>query len=693
MEKEKFEYLDSMSNLQEIEISKDDFKFAQQDTKIHDVKIKSKPVTFFKDAMRRFVKNKSSVAGGAILGLIIISAIIGPEIMPKFGCFDVNTTHVMSADGVKSEIYLPPKLFEAGTGFFDGTISKSDIVFDQVAEQPVGYEIRTVSNLKKTEQYLDQAAKYGTGGFINLTYNNLSNDEIADFYSYKYDYDFLNDYTIEYRFIKPYVSGYKEAKYRISLMTLSGKEKTYYPLTGNDLTYVPFTQETDNKEGFITTLFDKNEQGTISINVSEIMSTKYGISSLEGGRINIDVLTDREKDKSSIFIEKLLISSSSDTNTDSVSLRSIEYANDCAIQEQKASEDGKIDKVFNKKYWTSLSSSRSIHDVKFVKCSFTYDIYEDCYGVKLMKIPAFKINEWINTGLITYDPTGGPTEDKEVLASRYQSLSKKDPIVEIIRQEGNAIWNNEDRNYTGFYLYCNISQYKYLGYPFKPKYLFGTDQYGRDYLKTILTSLRLSLVLAFGCALLNILIGIVWGSISGYFGGIVDITMERFCDIVSGLPSIAIITLCLLHFKNDMLAFIISMFMTGWMGVAGRTRTQFYRYKGREYVLASRTLGARDGRLIFRHILPNAMGTIITSSILMIPSVIYSEASIAYLGLGLKGQLMFGVILTENSNIFQGYTMYLLIIPTIIMAFLLVSFNLFGNGLRDAFNPSLKGED
>ena len=85
------------------------------------------------------------------------------------------------------------------------------------------------------------------------------------------------------------------------------------------------------------------------------------------------------------------------------------------------------------------------------------------------------------------------------------------------------------------------------------------------------------------------------------------------------------------------------------------------------------------------------MGTIITSSILMIPSVIYSEASIAYLGLGLKGQLMFGVILTENSNIFQGYTMYLLIIPTIIMAFLLVSFNLFGNGLRDAFNPSLKG--
>ncbi len=692
MEKEKFEYLDSMSNLQEIEISKEDFNFAQKDANIHDVKIKSKPVTFFKDAMKRFVKNKSSVAGGVILGLIIVGAIIGPEVMPRFGCYDVSTTHVTSADGVKSEIYLPPKLFDAGSGFFDGTISKTGILYDQENNQPVGYDLRTVSNVVTSEEYLNQAAPYGTGGFINLTYNSISTEEIADFYSYKYDYDFTNDYTIEYRFVKPYISGYKDAKYRISLMTLVGKEKTYYPLTGSDLTYTPFTQATDTKVGFVSTLFDKKEEGTLTINVTDVMS-HYGLTELPAGRINIDILTDREGDKSSIFIEKLAINSTSDTSTDSVSLRGIKDANDCTIQEQKISEDGKIDKVFNKKYWTALSSSRSVLDIKFVKCNFTYDIYEDCYGVKEMKIAAYKVNEWINTGLIEYDPSGGATDDKAVLASRYKSLSSKDPIVEIVRQEGTPIWDMEEKNYTGFYLYCNISQYKYLGYPYKPRYLFGTDQYGRDYLKTILTSLRLSLVLAFGCALLNIFIGIVWGSISGYFGGIVDITMERFCDIVSGLPSIAIITLCLLHLKNDMLAFIISMFMTGWMGVAGRTRTQFYRYKGREYVLASRTLGARDGRLIFKHILPNAVGTIITSSILMIPSVIYSEASIAYLGLGLKGQLMFGVILTENSTIFQGYTMYLLFIPTIIMAFLLVSFNLFGNGLRDAFNPSLKGED
>ena len=145
--------------------------------------------------------------------------------------------------------------------------------------------------------------------------------------------------------------------------------------------------------------------------------------------------------------------------------------------------------------------------------------------------------------------------------------------------------------------------------------------------------------------------------------------------------------------NNDVVAFLLAMFLTGWMGVSSRTRTQFYRFKGREYVLASRSLGARDPRLVFRHILPNSLGTIITSSILMIPSVIYSEASIAYLNLGLSSEMMFGVILSENRSEFNSYTVYLLVIPTFIMLLLLIAFNLFGNGLRDAFNPQLKGSE
>ena len=226
-----------------------------------------------------------------------------------------------------------------------------------------------------------------------------------------------------------------------------------------------------------------------------------------------------------------------------------------------------------------------------------------------------------------------------------------------------------------------------------PSFIFGTDRKGRDFCKVIFNALRTSLLLAIFVSAVNIIFGLIWGSISGYYGGWTDIVMERFCDILSGIPSIAIITLCILYMNNDMVAFLLAMFLTGWMGVSSRTRTQFYRFKGREYVLASRSLGARDSRLVFRHILPNSLGTIITSSILMIPSVIYSEASIAYLNLGLSSEMMFGVILSENRSEFNSYTVYLLVIPTFIMLLLLIAFNLFGNGLRDAFNPQLKGSE
>ena len=128
------------------------------------------------------------------------------------------------------------------------------------------------------------------------------------------------------------------------------------------------------------------------------------------------------------------------------------------------------------------------------------------------------------------------------------------------------------------------------------------------------------------------------------------------------------------------------------MSTAARTRTQFYRFKGREYVLASRTLGASDMRLIRRHILPNSMGTIITSSVLMIPSVIFSEATLAYLNLGLQGQQSFGVMMSSNQQ-YLGIYPNLVIFPAIVMSLMMISFNLFGNGLRDAFNPSLKGSE
>ena len=138
--------------------------------------------------------------------------------------------------------------------------------------------------------------------------------------------------------------------------------------------------------------------------------------------------------------------------------------------------------------------------------------------------------------------------------------------------------------------------------------------------------------------------------------------------------------------------FILALTLTGWIGTESITRSQFYRYRGREYVLASKTLGAKAPRLIFRHILPNAIGTIVTSSVLIIPSVIFNEATISYLGLGFQGMSSLGVILSRYQDTLRQFP-YQLAVPAIIIALLMICFNLFGNGLRDAFNPSLKGTD
>ena len=133
--------------------------------------------------------------------------------------------------------------------------------------------------------------------------------------------------------------------------------------------------------------------------------------------------------------------------------------------------------------------------------------------------------------------------------------------------------------------------------------------------------------------------------------------------------------------------------MTGWIGTAARVRTQFYRFKGQEYVIAARTLGARDRRIIWKHIFPNALGTIITASVLVIPATINTESTLSYLGivkLSTAGQTSLGNLLADAAGVWTNYP-HLLLFPALSLSLLLICFNLFGNGLRDAFNPSLRG--
>ena len=198
------------------------------------------------------------------------------------------------------------------------------------------------------------------------------------------------------------------------------------------------------------------------------------------------------------------------------------------------------------------------------------------------------------------------------------------------------------------------------------------------------------------------LVGAIYGAIEGYYGGAADLIMERVSDILSAIPFMIVITLLKMHMKDTgmqeyghLIILFISFFLTGWIGMAGRTRMQFYRFKHQEYVLAARTLGARDGRIMFKHIFPNALGTLVTSQILVIPGMIFSESSLSYLGIiNLNtGDLTSVGTLLANADPYLSTYPYMMIFPAVFISLLMLSFNLFGNGLRDAFNPSLRGAE
>ena len=232
----------------------------------------------------------------------------------------------------------------------------------------------------------------------------------------------------------------------------------------------------------------------------------------------------------------------------------------------------------------------------------------------------------------------------------------------------------------------------------EPLFTFGTTQTGKDIFACLAYGARFSFIFASVVAVVNFIVGVIWGSISGYFGGKVDLFMERFSEILGSVPTIIVITLLKYHMgsTSQVIVLFIAFFATGWIGMAGRTRMQFYRFKNQEYVLAARTLGASDARIMFKHIFPNGLGTIVTSVALVIPSMIYSETSFTYLGiinLEAGNTTSVGTLIAAGQQSIMANAGYVALFPCMFLVLLMLSFNLFGNGLRDAFNPSLRGSE
>ncbi len=247
---------------------------------------------------------------------------------------------------------------------------------------------------------------------------------------------------------------------------------------------------------------------------------------------------------------------------------------------------------------------------------------------------------------------------------------------------------------------CRINYYNYYIYMngMEPTYLLGTDSMGRDLFGAIGQGARFSLIFAVVVSAINMFLGTIYGAIQGYYGGMTDMIMDRVTDVLSGVPFIVVTTLFQLHLAAEVGAvgsFLFAFVLTGWIGMSALVRKQFYRFKNQEFVMAARTLGASDKRLMFKHIFPNSLGTIITSCALVIPGAIGSETTMTYLGivdLNTFAGATLGTLLSSGqaSMTTAPHAMFW---PSLYFALLMICFNLFGNGLRDAFNPSTRGAD
>ncbi len=221
-------------------------------------------------------------------------------------------------------------------------------------------------------------------------------------------------------------------------------------------------------------------------------------------------------------------------------------------------------------------------------------------------------------------------------------------------------------------------------------YWFGSDNFGRDIWTRTWSGARVSLIIAVAAAVIDMFIGMSYGLISGYFGGKVDMVMQRFLEIANGIPRLVIVTLLLLVLRPGMLTIIFALMLTEWVGMSRIARAEMLKLKEQEFVLASRTLGAGSFFIIFREILPNIIGPIITQVMFSIPTAIFTEAFLSFVGLGIPvPQCSLGSLISEGFNSFTTHP-YQIIPPIVVMALLMLSFNLVADGLREALDPKMK---
>lgn len=223
-------------------------------------------------------------------------------------------------------------------------------------------------------------------------------------------------------------------------------------------------------------------------------------------------------------------------------------------------------------------------------------------------------------------------------------------------------------------------------------HIFGTDKLGRDLWTRVWIGTRVSFYIAFLAMVIDMFIGISYGMVSGYIGGKVDVVMQRIIEVIVGIPSLVIVTLLVLVLNPGIMSISLALIITGWIGMSRVVRSQVLKLKEMEFILASKTLNSSTSHIIMKDILPNIFGQVIVMSMFSVPNAIFYESFLAFIGLGLQPPMAsLGVLISDGYKSILVYP-YMVVFPVLVIALLMLTFNLVADGLRDAFDPKMKEE-
>ena len=634
------------------QLDKSYFEPIDQDKKIYDKKFETKPIGYFKDAMIRFSKNRVNIIASSILLFLILMAVLVPLLTTK------NFTRQQT-----QLAHLPPRVpILERLGIMDG-----------------------MSNI--------------TAQTINPdNYFEIDGEKV--FYPDNFMPEFIQQSSLE---------NYWDGCSRVEAICVGGE--VVLRLQGATATSMTATSR-DNM------FFDNTGNIVIDVDIDTIIgnaNTELEVILVTNGtEYVIGTITEAGQYSYTPFVDNPAIPNAAwdahlvrlRFNADDTSARAI--LNSIVIrdtQEDEPLHDFTGFKLAN--FRVSDTGLLNRQNAQIMRANFKYDAYRSALAEQTVRTSSGVYFDLLDRYAedCDWDPetrTGG-MPDPNSTSQHARLWPEGCPILRTIGRTTVPDPANPGETLVDFRYVVDYQ--RALGFETVPYFFFGTTNAGFDLFALTWVALRTSLSIGLIVALINITVGIIYGSISGYYGGKIDLLMERFSEIISRIPWLVLLSIFYALIGPGALTLILILIVSGWIGVASVTRTQFYRYKGREYVLASRTLGAKDSRLIFRHILPNGIGTIITASVLMIPGVIFTEAALTYLGFGIgHGQdfnlfgiiplsgVSIGVLLADGRNEMIDKP-YLTLFPAIIISILMITFNMFGNALRDAFNPSLRGSE